>query len=83
LLVLPENVQVCEGFVRKLWPYNPGEMAKLVSHQVEHPELALRGIREVAIIGVRSGAGPEPNTRLFVLKALKYAPKRTATEPGK
>lgn len=77
LLVTPENVAGCEDLVRRLWPHAPGEMAKLVSHQVEHPDLALRGIRQVAIIGVRSGEGPEPGTRLFVLRAVEYKPKAT------
>jgi hypothetical protein len=75
LLVTPENVAGCEDLVRKLWPHKPGEMAKLVPHQVAHPALALRGIRQVAIIGVRSGEGPEPGTRLFVLRAVEYKPK--------
>jgi hypothetical protein len=83
LLVLPENVEACENFVRKFWPYKPGEMASLVSYEVVHAALALLGVRRIAIIGVRSGEGPEPGTRCFVLKALEYAPKRTATEPGK
>jgi hypothetical protein len=78
LLVLPENVQACEDFVRKLWPFKPGERARIVGHPVEHPELALRRIRQVVIVGVRAGEGPAPGTRCFVLRAVEYVPKVTA-----